>query len=156
MEIRQDVIELTLSRRGLWQILLKAHQLTEPKDADAEREPLDRDRDALTLRVAAKHRRRSGELRLVVPANGEPDLEPRPNALLIKALTRAYTWKQQVLSGEAESTRAIAVRDGLAESYVRRILHLAFLAPDNAEAVLDGRQPADLELDRLMKGIPLA
>lgn len=150
------MIELTLSRHGLWQILLKAHQLTEPKDADAERGPLDRDWDPLTLRVAAKLRRRSGELRLVVPANGEPDLEPRPNAALIKALTRAYPWKVQVLSGEAESTRAIALRDGLAERHVSRILHLAFLAPDIAEAVLDGRQPADLELDRLMKGIPLA
>ena len=136
--------------------MLNAHQLTEPNDGEAERGPLDRDGDGLTPRLTAKLRRRSGQLRLVVPANGGPDLESRPNAPLIKALTRAYAWKVQVLSGEAESTRAIALRDGLAERHVSRILHLAFLAPDIAEAVLDGRQPADLELDRLMKGIPLA
>ena len=156
MEIRQDEIELTLSRHGLRRTLLEAHQRTKWQDGEAEREPIDRDWDPLTLRVAAKLRRRSGELRLVVPANVEPDLEPRPNAALIKALTRAYAWKQQVLSGEAESPRAIAVRDVLAERHVSRILPLTFLAPDITEAILDGRQPADLELDRLLKGIPLA
>jgi len=33
---------------------------------------------------------------------------------------------------------------------------MTFLAPDITKAILDGRQPADLELDRLLNGIPLA
>jgi hypothetical protein len=110
----------------------------------------------LTLRLKAKLKRCSGELRLVVPAGGRVDLKPRPNAALIKALTRAHTWKAQLTSGEAISIRAIAAQEGLAERYVSRILRLAFLAPDIAEAILDGRQPADLELDGFMKGIPLS
>lgn len=156
VEIRQDEIELTLSRRGLRRTLLEGHRLTEPKDRETEESPLDRDGDALALRLTAKLRRCSGELRLVVPANGGPDLEPRPNAALIKAVTRAYAWKQQLLSGKAKSIRAVAKRDGVAESYVRRILPLAFLAPDITAAILDGRQPADLELEQLWKSIPLA
>ncbi len=32
---------------------------------------------------------------------------------------------------------------------------VTFLAPDIVEAILDGYQPADLELERLMKGIPV-
>ncbi len=35
-------------------------------------------------------------------------------------------------------------------------MRLAFLAPDIAEAIRDGHQPANLELERLMKAIPVS
>jgi len=41
------------------------------------------------------------------------------------------------------------------ESYVGHHLRLAFLAPDIVEAILDGSQPVDLDMKRLLKGIPL-
>ena len=44
---------------------------------------------------------------------------------------------------------------GVAPSYVSRILRLTLLAPDIVEAILDGRQPAGLQLDDLLKGFPL-
>ena len=39
--------------------------------------------------------------------------------------------------------------------YVSRILRLTLLAPYIVEAILDGRQPADLQLDNLLAGFPL-
>ena len=36
-----------------------------------------------------------------------------------------------------------------------RILRLTLLAPDIVEAILDGRQPAELQLDNLLDGFPL-
>ncbi len=94
-------------------------------------------------------------MRLVIPPGQRQELQPRPNATLIKALTRAHRWKERLFTGGAPSTSAIAKEEGVTERYVGRIMRLAFLAPDIVEAILDGHQPADLELERLMKGIPI-
>jgi hypothetical protein len=76
--------------------------------------------------------------------------------VLVKALARAHGWKHKLASGQAPSIRAIADAEGLTERYVSRILRLAFLAPDITESIFDGHQPADFELERLLRGIPLA
>jgi len=62
----------------------------------------------------------------------------------------------RLFSGASPSTSAIAQEEGLNDRYVGRIMGLAFLAPDIVEAILDGHQPADLELERLLKGIPVS
>ena len=36
-----------------------------------------------------------------------------------------------------------------------RVLRLTLLAPEIVEAILDGRQPAELQLDDLLNGFPL-
>ncbi len=82
-------------------------------------------------------------------------MRPRINAALIKALTRAHAWKEKLFSGQTPSIQTIAKAEGVTPRYVGRILRLAFLAPDIVEAILDGYQPANLELARLMKGIPI-
>ncbi len=112
--------------------------------------------DALTLRVPARLKLCSGEMRLVIPLGQARDLRPRPNATLIKALTRAHRWKERLFTGGAPSTSAIAKEECVTERYVSRIMRLTFLAPDIVEAILDGYQPTDLELERLMKGIPVS
>ena len=112
--------------------------------------------DELTLHIPVRLKLCSGEMRLVIPPGQARDLRPRPNATLIKALTRAYGWKERLFTGGAPSTSAIAKEEGVTERYVGRIMRLAFLAPDIVEAILDGRQPADLELERLLKGIPIS
>ena len=49
----------------------------------------------------------------------------------------------------------LAKAKGVAPSYVSRVLRLTLLAPDMVEAIFDGLQPADMQLDDLLKGFPL-
>jgi hypothetical protein len=43
----------------------------------------------------------------------------------------------------------------MTKRYVARVLECAYLAPDSLEAILDGRQPANLSFDRLTRGLPV-
>ncbi len=88
-------------------------------------------------------------------ANGEKIIvgqfiEPkkRPNAELIKILNQAYTWHQDILDGK--TTQEIANRDKVCVQYVRRILNLSFLSPKIVRAILNGTQPADCTLKKLL------
>ena len=88
-------------------------------------------------------------------ANGEKIIvgqfiEPkkRPNTELIKILNQAYTWHQNVINGA--STQGIAKRDKVCVQYVRRILNLSFLSPKIVRAILNGTQPADCTLKKLL------
>ena len=49
----------------------------------------------------------------------------------------------------------LARAKGVDATYVSRILRLTLLAPEIVEAILDGRQPAELQLDDLLKGFPV-
>ena len=54
-------------------------------------------------------------------------------------------------SGTHATIAEIAAAEQINESYVGRVLRLTLLAPDTVEAIMDGRQPADVTLAVLMK-----
>ena len=88
-------------------------------------------------------------------ANGEKIIvgqfvEPkkRPNTELIKILHQSYSWHQDILDGK--TTQEIANREKVCVQYVRRILNLSFLSPRIVCSVLNGTQPADCTLKKLL------
>jgi site-specific DNA recombinase len=70
---------------------------------------------------------------------------------------KAHRWFSDLKTGTVGSVHEVARRYGADPGDVSRILPLAFLAPDIAEAILDGRQPAELTSARLkrMSDLPL-
>jgi len=80
----------------------------------------------------------------------------RVDQALVLALARARSWMRALRRGEYADTAEIAHRFGLSEADVRRILRLAFLAPDIVEAIVEGRQPRTLTVTMLLRPIPLA
>ena len=71
-------------------------------------------------------------------------------------MARGRTWAAALRRAEYADTAEIAGECGLGESYVRRILRLAYLAPDIVEAIAEGRQTRGLTLERLLSPVPFA
>ena len=111
--------------------------------------------DLIDLTVEAKSKRCGGEVHLVVPPSSSVSRE-HPKLPLIKALARAHGWCEKVVQGNAFDMRSLARDAGLTERYVGKVFRCAFLAPDIVEAILAGRQPHDLNFDKLCQDLPLS
>ena len=105
--------------------------------------------DLLAFDQSFTLRRRGVETRIIA---GE--MLPGPDAVLIRTLVDAHAWAKSLRAGTSLSE--IAATTGHSEPYIRSRIALAFLAPKLQTAILDGRQPADLSVARLLRdGIPL-
>ena len=58
-------------------------------------------------------------------------------------------------SGEFATIAELAQREGIASSYMTRVLRLTLLAPDIVEAILDGSQGAEVTLARALEPFPV-
>jgi hypothetical protein len=74
---------------------------------------------------------------------------------VVKAIARAFRWREMLESGQYQTIREIASAEKINESYVGRVLRLTLLAPEIVEAILGGRQPADLQLEDLLRRFPV-
>jgi len=97
-------------------------------------------------------KRRGVEMRMVLP--GETGAVRFDRALL-KAVGRARRWRHQIESGQRPSIAGIARNERIAPRYIRDLMPLAFLSPKIVQAILEGRQPADLSIISLARRIEL-
>ena len=139
-----------LSKHGIKVTLnlarLLAGQVAVPADA----------RLSITHCVPLQLKRRGVELRLVL--KGEGASVPRSDPALLKAIARGHCWFAEFAAGCVSSTREIAQREGLTDSYVRRLVRLAFLSPTIIETICTGQQPIELTVQGLTRGaaVPLS
>jgi hypothetical protein len=73
---------------------------------------------------------------------------------LIKAIARAHGWYEKVVQGNPLDMRSLAQQVGLTERYVGKVFRCALLAPDIIESILEGRQPHDLNFEKLCQHVP--
>jgi DNA invertase Pin-like site-specific DNA recombinase len=116
---------------------------------------LEKGKNVVKLMIDARVKRCGGEVRLLVPTDSANESPSRSVPSLIKAVARAHRWPEQIIHGELKGRLSIARRTGLDERYIGRVLQCALLAPDIVEAILDGHQPPDLSIQKLLKDIPL-
>ena len=109
--------------------------------------------DTVTLQVPFRVVKHGGRKEVQLP-DGATQPRRTDNAL-VKALARAFRWKRMLESGEFTTIAELADREGIAPSYMTRILRLTLLAPDIVEAILDGKQGPEVTLARVLGPHPV-
>jgi hypothetical protein len=110
--------------------------------------------ETVTIHVPFRVVKRGGRKEMQMPERAAQKC--RADSTLVKALARAFRWKQMLESGEFATIAELAEREGIATSYMTRILRLTQLEPGIIEAVLDGRQGDAVTLARLMDPFPIS
>jgi hypothetical protein len=76
---------------------------------------------------------------------------------LAQALVRAHRWFEVLQSGSAQDIETLASKSGVDKRRFRETIRLAMLAPDIQSAILEGRHPPSLTLERIVQiGPPLS
>ena len=109
--------------------------------------------ETVTIHVPFRVVKRGGRTEMQLP-DGAAQSRRTDNSL-VKALARAFRWKQMLESGEFATIAELAEREGIAPSYMTRLLRLTLLSPEIVEAILDGRQSAEVTLASLLEPFPL-
>jgi len=100
--------------------------------------------EALALDGQFTMRRRGVEARLVFG-----DSASRVDETLLKNVAKGWCWFEEIKDGM--TMKAIAKREGMSQRRIAHLVDLAFLAADIVQAIVDGRQPAALTADSLIK-----
>ena len=121
------------------------------------RPTLSKDGRTITVHIPITLRHQSGRNQVVTPAGATPWISPprRVDNTLVKAIVRAHRWRDMLESGSHATVRDLAKAEVINESYLGRVLRLTLLSPSIIEAILEGLQPANLELDGLLKQFPV-
>lgn len=110
-----------------------------------------------TIRIPLTVRRRGGRKLVVTPDGGVPGTSPartRADPALVKALAWAFRYRRLLDQRHYGSISEMAAAEKIDRSYLGKMLRLTLLAPDIVEAILDGRQSADIGLPALLEPMP--
>jgi len=105
--------------------------------------------DRVQLALAARFARDKARVSIIPSEQEAPRAPLEEDRVLIAALGRAEAWKADLRDGVTAGPRELARKEGINPDYLNRLLRLAFLAPRIKRAVLDGRRPAGLTLERI-------
>lgn len=95
--------------------------------------------DTVTITIPFRVAKRGGRKEVQLP----PGTNNRsPDYTLIKAVARAFRWRQIVENGDMGTIAELAEHEKISPSYLTRVMRLTLLAPDIIEAILDGNPPS--------------
>jgi hypothetical protein len=111
------------------------------------------DGETITVHIPLTFRKRGGQKLVATPDGADWAPRSRVDNALVKALARSFRWRKMLETGVHATLDELAKAKGMGKTYVSQVLRLTLLAPGIVEAILDGQQPAELQLDDLLAGL---
>lgn len=109
--------------------------------------------ETVTVHIPFRLVKRGGRKEMQLP-DGASSTSKIDNTL-VKALARAFRWKRMLESGEFATIAELADREGIAPSYMTRVLRLTLLAPDIVESIIEGEQDQEITLAIMLEPFPV-
>jgi len=94
-------------------------------------------------------KRRQNRKLLIPPASGAADAMGGLDVPMIKTLGKAFYWKRLLDDGVYPTSTELARALNLEPGWAAEVLRMTLLAPDIVEAIVEGRQPRQLNLHAL-------
>jgi site-specific DNA recombinase len=144
IEICPDRVRIKISRRRLVsQLSGRAFDLNaQHQSADCEPD------DVVTLEAPARVKRAGREMRMLVE-NSDDRTAADPS--LLRIIARAHGIQARLVRNPELSVHEIAREERVTAARIYMLLRLPWLAPDIAAAIVNGRQPAQLNATKLMR-----
>ena len=148
ISLRTDAMVFDIARDKLISMLLggSAHQRESSQNTEHDIEIV-----SITAPITLK--RRGAEARIIL--DDALVAQPQKDPMLIAMIAKAHLYLEALTDGSGASHTDVAARLGIHGPDISRILPIAFLAPKITEAILTGRQRADLTIAKLTRLLDL-
>jgi len=107
---------------------------------------------SITGFIPMQMKRRGVEMRMVLAGGSAP---ARVDLPLLRAVSRARKWAEDLISGKVQSVEELARREQIDGRSMRRLIPLGFLAPTVVNRIAEGCQPVGLTVKALTRRIDL-
>jgi len=94
-------------------------------------------------------RKRNGRPRILPPADMIPANDGGVDPHVLKAIAKAWNWRRKLEAGAFSTLSDIADAEGVTPAYIRRMLKLAYLAPEVLEQIMIARTSPAVSLKEM-------
>ena len=164
MQAKHEIISKVLSQATLHEDSV-ALELSIDGLSDLLATSLERTATPITLSVPALRQRHGHQIRLVIEGEGQalkpapkpaPKVAPHRDEKLVALIAEAYAARQLVMDNPDTPLADLAKKHGKCRKHLAQLVEMACLAPDIVTAILAGKQPAALSMQRLKaEALPL-
>jgi site-specific DNA recombinase len=144
VEVAPDCVKIDICRRDLVEVLAAPSIDLTIKD----RRPTHPSDDVITLTAPVKLKRAGREMKMLVD---DPSDRASIDMSLLRIVARARDIQARLTENTNLTVHDIANQEGVTAAYVYTLLRLPWLAPDITTAIVNGRQPSQLNAKKLMR-----